>query len=214
MNNNLDLKQTERNSFKLAAYADGTSDLGLGLVFILLGIYPFTREQLGPVWNFPLFLAVLGLLVFAQYRLKSRLAPSRIGIVKLGPRIQKRFRSALLATIILLALTVLTWVGAADGIFFSLSAWLGRYGMEIIVALIMLSIFWGIAYTMEIQRFYFYGLLLAACFPLQHLLPVFVYEGIPYLAAGGIITGIGAYLLVSFLKRYPEVEEEEEVPHA
>ena len=59
MNTNLDLKQTEQASFKLAAYADGTSDLSLGQVYILLGIYPYTRAQLGPAWNFPLFLGVL-----------------------------------------------------------------------------------------------------------------------------------------------------------
>jgi len=207
MNNSIDLKKAEQASFKLAAYADGTSDLGLGLVFLLLGVYPFTREHLGPVWTFPLFLAFLGVIVFAQIRVKNRLAPTRIGLVKLGPRVQKRFRSALLTTIILLALTVLTWVGVGRGIHFA-STWLGRYGMDIIIALILLSIFWGIAYTMELKRFYFYGVLLATCFPLQDLLPVSVYEGIPYLAAGGIITGIGVYLMARFLKQFPEVKEE------
>ena len=207
MNNFIDLKKAEQASFKLAAYADGTSDLGLGLVYILLGIYPFTREQLGPAWNFPLFLGALGLVVLAQILTKNRLAPSRIGIVKLGPRVQARFKAALLVTIILLALTVLTWVGLGPGLDFA-PAWLGQYTMEILVALIILSIFWSIAYALELTRFYFYGVLLAACFPLQQLLPVFVYEGIPFLAAGAIITGIGIYLLARFLKQFPEVKEE------
>ncbi|MGB2962455.1 MAG: hypothetical protein WBB69_00525 [Anaerolineales bacterium] len=207
MNKNLDLKQTERNSFKLATYADGTADLSLGLAFLLLGIYPFTREQLGPVWNFPVFLVVLGLIVFAQYRVKSRLAPTRIGIVKLGQRVQKRFKVALLVMVILLTLTVLTWVGVGRGIHFA-PDWWGSYTFEILVALVTLAIFWGIAYTLEMQRYYFYGVLLAACFPLQQILPI--YEGVPYLAAGGIITGIGAYLLVRFLEKYPPAEEQGE----
>lgn len=207
MNKNLDLKQTERNSFKLATYADGTADLSLGLAFLLLGIYPFTREQLGPVWNFPVFLVVLGLIVFAQYRVKSRLAPTRIGIVKLGQRVQKQFKVALLVMVILLTLTVLTWVGVGRGIHFA-PDWWGSYTFEILVALVTLAIFWGIAYTLEMQRYYFYGVLLAACFPLQQILPI--YEGVPYLAAGGIITGIGAYLLVRFLEKYPPAEEQGE----
>ena len=207
MNKNLDLKQTERNSFKLATYAGGTADLSLGLAFLLLGIYPFTRAQLGPVWNFPVFLGVLGLIVFAQYRVKSRLAPTRIGIVKLGQRVQKRFKVALLVMVILLTLTVLTWVGVGRGIHFA-PDWWGSYTFEILVALVTLAIFWGIAYTLEMQRYYFYGVLLAACFPLQQILPI--YEGVPYLAAGGIITGIGAYLLVRFLEKYPPAEEQGE----
>ena len=212
MNAQIDLKGTERNSFKLTAYADGTADLSLGLVFLLLGIYPFTREQLGPVWNFPLFLVALGTIVYAQIRVKKRLTPSRIGIVKLGERFKKRAWVVLLVTIVLFTLTVLTWVGAADGILTSLSvaqsaAWMGRYGMEIIVALVILAIFWGIAYTLELQRYYFYGVLLAAGFPLRDLIPF--YEGVPYLAAGVIITGIGIYLMVQFLQKYPVANEEE-----
>jgi hypothetical protein len=206
MNKNIDLKGAERASYKLAAYADGTADLSLGLVFLLLGIYPFTREQLGAVWNFPLFLLVLGVIVYAQIRIKKRITPSRIGIVKLGERVQKRAKVTLLATVVLFALTVLTWVGAADGIFFSLSTVMGSYGMEIIVALVMLAIFWGLAYTLELQRYYFYGVLLAACFPLQHQLPV--YDGLPYLIAGAVITGIGAYLMTRFLKAFPETSPE------
>jgi len=207
MSTNLDLKQTEKAGFKLAAYADGTADIGLGLVFLLLGIYPFTREQLGPVWTFPLFLAFLGVIVFAQIRVKNRLAPTRIGIVKLGERFQKLAKGALLATLVLLALTVLTWIGIGRGIHFA-PTWLGKYTFEILVALVVLAIFWGIAYTVELQRYYFYGVLLAAVFPLQQLLPVSVYEGVPNLAAGGIITGIGVYLMARFLKQFPEIPEE------
>jgi hypothetical protein len=202
MNKQLDLKNTEKASFKLATYTDGTADISLGLVFTLLGIYPFTRELLGPAWNFPLFLAALGLIVVFQMLVKRRLGPSRIGIVKLGGRIQKRLKASLLVMIALLALTVLTWVGAAGGFFATLPPLLGSYGMEIIVALIVLAIFWAIAYTLEMRRYYLYGVLLAVCFPLQQILSI--YDGTPYLIAGGIITGIGVYLMSRFLQEYPD----------
>jgi len=207
MNAKIDLKQTEKASFRLAAYADGTADLSLGLVFLLLGLYPLTRELFGVYWNFPFFLLVLGAIVAAQVWVKKRLTPSRIGIVTLGERFKKRSRLALLITVILLILTTLTWVGAARGTFLSLPAWMGRYGVEIIVSLIVLAIFWGMAYSLELQRYYLYGVLLAAGFPLQAILPV--YDGLPWLVAGGIITAVGAVLMARFLKQYPEVSEEE-----
>jgi len=207
MNAKIDLKQTEKASFRLAAYADGTADLSLGLVFLLLGLYPLTRELFGVYWNFPFFLLVLGAIVAAQVWVKKRLTPSRIGIVTLGERFKKRSRLALLITVILLILTTLTWVGAARGTFLSLPAWMGRYGVEIIVSLIVLAIFWGMAYSLELQRYYLYGVLLAAGFPLQAILPV--YDSLPWLVAGGIITAVGAVLMARFLKQYPEVSEEE-----
>ncbi|MFN2113833.1 MAG: hypothetical protein ACK2TT_11995 [Anaerolineales bacterium] len=207
MNAKIDLKGTEKASWKLAAYSDGTADLSLGLVFLLLGVYPFTRELLGPVWNFPLFLLALGGVVALQLIVKRRVTFSRIGIVRLGERFQKRLKVAFLVMIALLVLTTLTWVGLGQGIQLSFPAWLGGYGMEIIVALIILAIFWGMAYALEMQRYYFYGVLLAAIFPLQQLLPV--YDGLPSLIAGGIITAVGAVLMARFLKQYPEVSEEE-----
>lgn len=206
MNPKFDLKGSERESFKLAAYTDGTADLSLGLVYLLLGVYPYTRKMLGPAWNFPLFLGALGTILFAQIWFKKRFSSSRIGIVKLGQRYQKRTRVVLLITVLLFTLTVLTWVGAADGMIFSLSAWMGRYGMEILVALVILAIFWGIAYIFKLPRYYLYGILLAACFPLQQQLPI--YDGIPFLAAGAIITTIGVGILTRFLGKYPDLGEE------
>ena len=206
MNAQIDLKGTERNSFKLSAYADGTADLSLGLVFILLGIYPFTREWLGVYWNFPIFLIALGVVVYAQFRFRQRITPQRIGLVSFGERTKKRTRVALLVTVILFILTVLTWLGAARGTFFSLPHWMGSYGVEIIGSLIILAIFFSIAYSLGLTRFYLYGLLSAAALLLQAALDV--WDGVQFLVAGGIITAIGIILLSRFLKTYPEIEEE------
>lgn len=208
MNAKLDLKSTEKASFRLAAYSDGTADLGLGLVFLLLGAYPFTRELLGVYWNFPLFLLALGLIVTAQILVKKRLTPSRIGIVSLGQRFKTRAKVSLLATAVLLVLTVLTWLGVGRGIIFAGPAWMGNYGVEIIAALVVLAIFWSMAYSLELPRYYLYGVMLAAIMPLQQLLPT--YDGLPSLAAGGIITTVGIYLMVRFLLQYPPQNDGEE----
>jgi hypothetical protein len=207
MSTNLDLKQTEKASYRLAAYADGTADLSLGLVFILLGLYPLSRAAFGPDWNMLFFLAVLGLIVLIQSLVKKRLGAARIGIVKFGARVKNRVRISLLITVALSALMIATWALAARGWFPSTPKWLGSYGFEILVSLIVLVIMWGMAYSLDLKRYYLYGVLLAVCFPLQAFLPID--EGAPFLAAGAIITVSGTVLLTRFLKAFPAVGESE-----
>ena len=201
MNKPINLTRAEKDSFRLAAYSDGTTDLSMGLIFALLGIFPLTRQLLGPTWNAVIFLVLLGSIVVAQGLIRKRLAPSRIGIVTFGPRIKNRVRIALLINIILAAAMIVTWALAARGWFPGTPTWLGQYGFEILVSLIVLFILWGIAYALDLKRYYLYGVLLAAGFPLQASLSI--YEGTPWLAAGGIIFSIGIYLLIRFLNQYP-----------
>ena len=208
MNAQLDLKGTEKASFKLAAYSDGIADIGLGLVVITLGIYPFTRELLGQGWNALLYLASVGLILFLQISVKNRLAPSRIGIVDFGKRANKRLRAFGLITAVLVALTALTWYLSAQGYFlptaFPVSAsWLGTYGFDILLAVVVLLIFSAMAYTLDLSRFYFYGLILGLSFPLQNLLPA--YPRFPVLTAGIVIAAVGVVLLSRFLKDFPAV---------
>jgi hypothetical protein len=202
MNTNIDLKGTERASYKLAAHADGLADITLGLVFVLLGFYPLTREAFGPTGNMFFFLAALGLITFAQARIKNRISPERVGLVSFGPQVRQRKMVALLVTILLAVGMIVTWVLSARGWFPGTPGWLGSYGFEILVALIVLAIFWAVAYSLGLRRYYLYGILLGAGFPLQSLLTT-VYEGTPFLAAGAVIAGIGIYLLTRFLKQFP-----------
>ena len=208
MNNQIDLKSTERNSFKLAAYADGINDIVLGLVMILLGIYPFTRAAFGVNRNMIFFLVVLGIIVFAQSQVKKRLGPDRIGLVKFGDAAHKRLKVALLITTILLALTAVTWGLSGQGYLFTTPTWLGAYGFDIFFALAILAVFCAMAYTLEMTRYYLYGLLFGTSLLLQALMPEGRYEGLPMLLSGGIIVGIGVYLLTRFLKQFPAVAEE------
>lgn len=202
MSTDRDLKQTEKESFKLAAYADGTSDISLGVIFTLLGIYPFTREVLGVGWNTVVFLIALALISLLQMRIRARLIPERIGVVKFGPHVRQRKIAFLLITILLAAGMIGTWVLSARGWSPSFPDWLRGYGFEILVSVIVLGIFWAIAYSMGLRRFYFYGVLLAACFPIQASLTN-LYEGTPFIIVGSVIILVGAILLNRFLKEYP-----------
>lgn len=206
MSTDLDLKQTEKESLKLAAYADGTSDISLGLVFILLGFYPLTRAALGPVLNMFVFLAGLAAIVISLQVLRKRITPSRIGIVEFGENIRRLKGVALLITIFLAAMMILTWVLSARGWSPAFPGWMRSYGVDILITLIVLAIFWTVAYAIHMRRYYLYGVLLAAGFPVQAILSG-VYGGAAFIAAGLIITAIGVALLVRFLKQYPELDE-------
>ena len=62
------------------------------------------------------------------------------------------------------------------------------------------------AYSLGVTRYYLYGLLFGASMLLQGIALEGLYEGVPMLAAGAIVTIIGAVLLARFLKQYPPLD--------
>lgn len=209
MNANLDLKQTEKASYRLAAFGDGTADLTLGLSFFLLGFYPLSRAALGPVLNGFLFVIALYGIVFLTALIRKKLGPSRLGIVTFGDSVKKRARIMGITTAILAAMMILTWFLSDRNQLPDTSGWMGGYGFEFVVSLIVLVILaGGMAYTLGVPRYYFHAILIAACFPVQVVLEG-IYEGAPFLAAGLIITVVGAVLMFRFLKQYPPLTEDE-----
>ena len=85
---------------------------------------------------------------------------------------------------------------------------MSSYGFDIFFALVILGIFCTMAYSLGVTRYYLYGLLFGASMLLQGIALEGLYEGVPMLAAGAIVTIIGAVLLARFLKQYPEIQEE------
>ena len=51
MNETPSLSYAQKRTVRLLSYEDGLWDLLLGVVFLLLAIYPITRAVLGPAWN-------------------------------------------------------------------------------------------------------------------------------------------------------------------
>lgn len=207
MNPNMDLNQTQKNSFKLAAYADGINDILLGLILALLGLFPLTRAAFGPSLNALFFLAALLGISALMMLIRKRLTPSRIGLVKFGPASHKRLKTALLVTTLLLALTAILWGLAGQGWFLPSPSWLSSYGFDIFFALVILGIFFTMAYSLGVTRYYLYGLLFGTSMLLQGIALEGTYEGVPMLVSGAIVTTIGAVLLARFLKKYPVLDE-------
>jgi hypothetical protein len=205
---NENLKQSEKTSYRMAMYADGTADLGLGLLVLLLGLYPPVRGLLGPTWTTLIFFIALGLIVFGLMTFRKRATASRMAQIEFSEPSRERQKVGLYLTIFLLILTLISWLGFAHDYFRSLppsSKWAGLadYGAEIIFTVIILGIFSALAYTLGMTRFYLYGMLLAASTLLQAMIGK--YAGVLFLVSGVIITVIGVYALTQFLKKYPKV---------
>ena len=98
MSNITDFRQIQRRTNQLMNFEDGFWDLLLGSIFMMLAIYPVTREILGPVWNLVLFLSVLALLVAAELLLRRYVSGPRIGYAQ--PRRSPKLRLVLAFTIL------------------------------------------------------------------------------------------------------------------
>ena len=91
-----------------------------------------------------------------------------------------------------------------------LPQWFSDFSIDLIFTLIIIGLFWLIAYYTGIARFYLHGVLLGAGNFATTVLLVYydVQFGWPIALAGLIITVIGASVLMKFLQEYPIPSEE------
>ena len=207
MNDDLDRKQTGQASSPMAMYTDGTADLGLGLLVLLLGLYPSARNLLGPAWTILIFLLGTGLVFIGLAQLRKRVTTSRLAQIPVTEPSRERQKVGLYLTIFLLILTLVTWLVVTTdylGAIFTTtnSAWLQTGGVELVFTVIILGIFSALAYTLSMPRFYLYGMLLSASTLLQAMIGN--YNGAQFLVSGVIMTAIGIYALTRFVKKYPQ----------
>ena len=215
MNETPSLSEVHKRTVRLLSYEDGLWDLLLGVVFLLLAIYPLTRACLGPAWNLALFVGLLLLATAIFTALRRRITTPRLGYVR--ARVTPEKKLILAATVALLALTVglviLTlvkpaWLGGPAPAVALSNVW--SYQVEILVLLALIVLFSAMGYRFGIPRLYLYGWLLGGA----NLASVILYRGAPegfnwpLATAAGIILLIGAALLVRMLRKYPVREAE------
>lgn len=205
-----DFNQIQRRTNQLMNFEDGFWDLLLGSIFMMLAIYPVTREILGPVWNLVLFLIVLTLLVAAELLLRRYVSGPRIGYAQ--PRRSPKLRLVLVLTILMVLITfglVLVTLLSPESVpsaSASDQASPGRsYLVELIVLLVLGGLFSALGYIYGVTRLYFYGWMIG----LANLASVYMTHNagwtvlIPLAMAAGVILLIGFVLLVRFLRKYP-----------
>lgn len=205
-----DIHQIQQRITQLTSFEDGFWDLLLGIITLLLSIYPLTRERFGPEWNVVLFLSLLALMVVAQLVLRYLVSVPRIGHVvpRRSPKMLLVVILTVAAVLITFGLLLLTLLGPGAEPTSSLPAEVsvGRsYMVEFIVLFIMGGLFSLMAYFFKVTRLYFYGWMLG----LAYLASVYMEHNagwtflIPTAIAASLILLVGFVLLVRFLRKYP-----------
>ena len=205
-----DLRQVQKRIWQMMSFEDGLWDILLGTIFMLLAIYPITRELLGPEWNIVLFLVALGLLALGQLALRYFISVPRIGYMR--PRRSPKLRLLVIFTAIMVLLTfvllLVTFLGpgAQAAPSAAAEASTGRsYTVELIALLVVGGLFSAMGYFFGVSRLYFYGWAIG----LANLASVYMTHtagwsfNIPLAIVAGMFLLIGVVLLVRFLRKYP-----------
>jgi hypothetical protein len=204
------LSGARKRTARLTNFEDGLWDLLLGMIFVLLAVYPVTRDRLGAVGNAVLIIGGMLLLAVLQALLRKRVSTPRLGWVK-GRRSPAKawllgITIALFGLTCLLFVLTLLFPGRMGRLIAGFGPqWLSTYLIEIIVLLVLVCLFSAMGFLFGVPRLYGYGWLLGGA----NLASAAIYGGaargfnLPLAAAAGLILSIGLILLIRFLRRYP-----------
>ncbi|UCH10544.1 MAG: hypothetical protein JSU61_01215 [Fidelibacterota bacterium] len=213
MAQDIDLKLLERKAY-LSYHQDGLLDIGLGLFILAIGIGMAT----GMAWMAGI-LAATGISVYAGA--KRAITIPRAGRVQFSPervrkeKKEKSFFVGFFTVSAILGLMMFVLVtGIIRGEFGGSSGILARGLEAFIMAPLGLVGAVGLAalgYWKQINRYYYYAVLLMLAVSMGPLLdvPHPVYVSVP----GGVIALVGLVMLVRFVKVYPR-ENREDASHA
>ena len=214
MSTSIGIGNAHKRIVQLTNYEDGLWDILLGLVMIMLSIYPITRELLGPELNLVLFLVALALLVVGQSAARRYISTPRLGYAKQRRTPKTKLLVVLTAGLVLLTLgfviaTLLSpgWIPQLSSS--SSTSWISDLAVDIAVMFAIVGLFSLLGYLFGVTRLFVYGWLLGAAFVLSAALSI--YQGwtlnMPLAIASGIIIGTGIVLLVRFIRKYPILME-------
>lgn len=194
MNPDADLKKLERRAF-LIFFRDGLWDICLGLFLVGWGVSIITDlSYLSGTFFIVLWFLVLGLKKWITY--------PRIGYVKTGSKEIK------LKAQFAIALGVMALVGVLVFVLFSSDdrpEWLGEY-IPLFFNAMLAFVVCAVASAMGVGRYYLYGILIFLAGAAHVWLDWdWAYT---FIGAGGLITLVGAGILIDFLRRYSRPGEE------
>ncbi len=202
MPESVDLKDLERKIY-LSYHQDGLVDIFLGIGLILIGIilHPILGENVPTV---AMIMIMFSVFIYAS--LKREITIPRMGYVEFLPKRKTRF-ALLIFTIVLitnipLVIVLLLTVGQqiSPAVFDFVTTYLliifGVYGAGIFTLCGFLS---------EIRRFFGYGVTTLIVFIFSYFL--FLHFSLPVIGVGIIITIVGFFQLVWFLRKYPKSDK-------
>jgi hypothetical protein len=192
----IDLKELEKKVLT-SAFEDGIADIGIGLVFLVSTICQMFDDA--RFYLYPLFI-VPALFIIAA---KKYITAPRLGFVKFSKeRNRKMYMLCLIMTISIVFLLMLT----AKGLFQQLPM------TSVIVGAIVFIIPCSIAYILNFDRMYIYAVLFTLSFALNEITiantGVIASGAYAWLISGMLITVVGIWYLVRFLRMYQLPEKE------
>jgi len=214
MSTSIGIGNAQKRIVQLTNYEDGLWDILLGLVMLLLSIYPITRELLGPELNLVLFLVALAILVIGLSAARRYISTPRLGYAKQRRTPTTKLLVALTTGLVLLTLgcviaTLLSpgWIPQISSS--STASWISDLAVEIAVMFAMVGLFSLLGYLFGVTRLFVYGWLLGGAYLLSVALTMGqdVSFNLPLAIASGIIIGTGIVLLVRFIRKYPILME-------
>jgi len=205
MNEKIDLKKIEKQTYRFISTEDGIYDMAYGSLLIFIAIAPILREILYP--SYILFLVFPASLIILLG--KRFITVPRIGVVKFNQkRTKSRNKIGFLIAILIpitIVLVVLTYLGLYN---IKVGGFIVPIGAGVFV-LILLSF---IAYIMDYPHFYLYAVSIGLGIPLAGLLKPIFGEPLHYLISfgisGALILIYGIITLIKFIKKYPIINEE------
>lgn len=199
---NIDLKKIEKMAYRFT-FQHGLYDIFVGLILIGVGFGPSLYDILPTPLNFfiPESFAIIFYLLGMKYIIKPRM-----GIVKFGEKRKADKKKLMIVMTGSLSITVIAfvWSMSSDSqliLFDSLAGWL-------IIGLLLATLpIATIAYFLDIDRMYIYGVLVGIGIPVIE----FLKNDMSYAMASLIVNGgigsvfvvIGAILLFRFVRKYP-----------
>jgi hypothetical protein len=199
MSQSANFRNLEQKTY-LAYHQDGLLDLIIGAGILCMGINEATDST---IWS---LIAIM--LIIAYVPLKRRITFARIGYVKFNVKrrgMNMQVVGAMIMTVLVLLLVGMLLLMRSDSSQSSnLILWI-RKGPLLLYALLG-SIGFGLAGLITgIRRLFIYALLSMVIMSGAHLLNLPIYAA--FLLFGGTILVTGTILLVSFLRKHPVVEE-------
>jgi hypothetical protein len=198
----ISLKEADRKVFS-ASFDDGLVDIFISGVVLMFAVAPFLSVYLGDFWSSAIFLPFWGILFLVLRWIRINMIKPRGGVVKYGP---SRRRKLTLFTGIMLVLNI-TIFTLALVVGFALP---NSPGWTVLLpfSAMVLVLFSLAGFFLDVNRFYAYGLMLAAGpFIGEWLFQNYrvLHHGYPVVFGiyAGIIFLIGLIKLLTFLKNNP-----------
>jgi len=209
-----DLDALEKATFR-AATDDGLWDVIAAGFVAMFAIAPLLSSTLGDFWSSAVFVPAWGALYLAVRLVRARVVTPRVGVVRFGPPRARRLR--LFATTMLAVNVVAFVLGLAAAVAFQ-ENWIegGGWGYPLVLALVCLLGSSLAAFTLNIPRYYAYGLMLAAATLVGEWLwrrDLAPHHGYPIVfgVAALVMAAVGIRRLIGQMRHYPAGRESPEV---